>query len=137
MTLPLPRPVFDAPVFDGNASGGGFGKLPEWDLTDLYPAPDAPAFARDMAWLETACADFAAAALRLVVIDAEDAALQGLMQGQARRLHSLDAQPRIEVRDDRGMAHPAHFLAQDSQPALPLDGEIETRRLVESVAPEQ
>ena len=55
MTLPLPRPVFDA-----NASGGGLGKLPDWDLTDLYPAPDAPEFARDMAWLEKACADFAA-----------------------------------------------------------------------------
>jgi oligoendopeptidase F len=53
--LPLPRPVFDA-----NATGGGLGNLPEWDLSDLYPAPDAPEFARDMAWLETACADFAA-----------------------------------------------------------------------------
>ncbi len=56
MTLPLSRPVFDA-----NASGGGFGKLPEWDLSDLYSGPDAPEFARDMAWLEQACADFAAA----------------------------------------------------------------------------
>ncbi|MCZ8332855.1 MAG: M3 family oligoendopeptidase [Rhodobacteraceae bacterium] len=55
MTLPLPRPVFDA-----NATGGGLGKLPDWDLTDLYPAPDAPEFARDMGWLEKACADFAA-----------------------------------------------------------------------------
>ena len=56
MTLPLPRPVFDA-----NATGGGLGKLPDWDLSDLYPAPDAPEFERDMAWLEKACADFAAA----------------------------------------------------------------------------
>ncbi len=56
MTLSLPRPVFDA-----NTSGGGLGKLPDWDLTDLYAAPDAPEFARDMAWLEKACADFAAA----------------------------------------------------------------------------
>jgi oligoendopeptidase F len=49
------------PFFDANASGGGFGDLPEWDLTDLYPAPDAPEFARDMAWLAKAGADFAAA----------------------------------------------------------------------------
>ena len=56
MTLPLPAPVFDA-----NASGGGLGSLPEWDLTDLYPAPDAPEFDRDMEWLEKACADFASA----------------------------------------------------------------------------
>ncbi len=53
--MTLPRPVFDA-----NATGGGFGNLPDWDLTDLYPAPDAPEFARDMAWLEKACTDFAA-----------------------------------------------------------------------------
>ncbi|WP_225027841.1 M3 family oligoendopeptidase [Xinfangfangia pollutisoli] len=55
MPLPLPRPVFDA-----NASAGAFGALPDWDLRDLYPAPDAPEFARDMDWLEQACADFAA-----------------------------------------------------------------------------
>ncbi|QUS34977.1 M3 family oligoendopeptidase [Falsirhodobacter algicola] len=54
MTLPLPRPVFDA-----NASGKGFGKLPEWDLTDLYPAPDAPEVQRDMDWLHDTCAAFA------------------------------------------------------------------------------
>jgi oligoendopeptidase F len=52
-----PRPAFDA-----NASAGGrdLGKLPEWDLTDLYPAPDAPELKRDMDWLEKACAGFAA-----------------------------------------------------------------------------
>jgi oligoendopeptidase F len=55
MTLPLPRPVFDA-----NPSVGGFGNLPDWDLTDLYPAPDAPALKADMALLEKACTDFAA-----------------------------------------------------------------------------
>jgi oligoendopeptidase F len=36
------------------------GDLPDWDLRDLYPATDAPEFARDMEWLEKACADFAA-----------------------------------------------------------------------------
>ena len=55
MRLPLPRPVFDA-----NASGGGFGDLPEWDLRDLYTAPDAPELDRDMSWLESECAGFAA-----------------------------------------------------------------------------
>ena len=54
MTLSLPRPVFDA-----NASSGGLGKLPEWDLRDLYPAPDSRELTADMAWLETACAEFA------------------------------------------------------------------------------
>jgi oligoendopeptidase F len=55
MTLPLPSPLFDA-----NASAAGaFGKLPDWDLSDLYPSTDGPEFARDMAWLQKACADFA------------------------------------------------------------------------------
>ncbi|MBT8457051.1 MAG: M3 family oligoendopeptidase [Alphaproteobacteria bacterium] len=55
MTL-IARP----PVYDANSHGGGeFGDLPEWDLTDLYPAPDAAEFKRDMDWLESACADFA------------------------------------------------------------------------------
>ena len=50
------------PNFDANAAGSGdLGKLPEWDLSDLYASPDAPEFKRDMDWLEKACADFAAA----------------------------------------------------------------------------
>jgi len=66
MTLRFPTPVFDA-----NTSAGGFGDLPDWDLTDLYPAPDAPEFARDMAWLKTTCADFAATyAGNLATLDA-------------------------------------------------------------------
>ena len=54
------------PVFDVNASAGGkddgkdLGQLPEWDLTDLYPAPDAAELKRDMDGLEEACASFAA-----------------------------------------------------------------------------
>ncbi|ARE41730.1 Oligoendopeptidase F [Rhodovulum sp. P5] len=48
------------PVFDANASAGGeLGNLPEWDLSDLYAAPDAPEIARDLDWLETECAAFA------------------------------------------------------------------------------
>jgi len=68
MTLPIATPVFDA-----NARSGGFGALPEWDLSDLYPAPDAPEFARDMAWLESACAGFAAQYEgKLATLDAHD-----------------------------------------------------------------
>jgi oligoendopeptidase F len=57
MPLSLPRPVYDA---HSNASGS-FGDLPDWDLTDLYPSPEAAEFTRDMGWLGTACADFASA----------------------------------------------------------------------------
>ncbi len=56
MTIRLPRPVFDATA----GSGKGLGRLPEWDLSDLYAAPDAPELRRDMDWLEGACAAFAA-----------------------------------------------------------------------------
>ncbi|MCT8328038.1 M3 family oligoendopeptidase [Albidovulum sediminis] len=55
MPIRLPRPVFDA-----NAAAGGLGDLPEWDLSDLYAAPDAPEVKRDLDWLEGACAVFAA-----------------------------------------------------------------------------
>ncbi|MCP3971094.1 MAG: M3 family oligoendopeptidase [Rhodobacteraceae bacterium] len=50
-----------SPVHDANSSGqGAFGELPDWDLCDLYTAPDAPELARDMGWLETECAAFGA-----------------------------------------------------------------------------
>src|SRR6056297_1370330 len=50
------------PAHDVNAGSGDdhLGRLPEWDLTDLYASPDAPALKRDLDWLEKACADFAA-----------------------------------------------------------------------------
>lgn len=51
----MPSPVFDA----SSLGGEPFGNLPEWNLTDLYPSEDSPELARDMEWLETACAEFA------------------------------------------------------------------------------
>lgn len=49
------------PLFDANPSAGtgDLGDLPEWDLTDLYAAEDAPELLRDLDWLESACASFA------------------------------------------------------------------------------
>ena len=52
----LPFPVRDANVGGG---AGEFGELPEWDLSDLYTAEDAPELIRDLAWLEEECANFA------------------------------------------------------------------------------
>jgi len=45
---------------DADVSGKALGGLPEWDLSDLYTSPEAPEVARDFAWLDKACADFAA-----------------------------------------------------------------------------
>ncbi|MDT8329192.1 MAG: oligoendopeptidase F, partial [Roseovarius sp.] len=52
----LPFPVRDANAGSGNKD---LGKLPEWDLSDLYSGEDAPELKRDLDWLETACAEFA------------------------------------------------------------------------------
>ena len=53
---------FPKPVFDANPSGGNdLGKLPEWDLSDLYPGTDAPEITRDLNWLGQECSDFAKA----------------------------------------------------------------------------
>ncbi|MEJ2031100.1 MAG: M3 family oligoendopeptidase [Maritimibacter sp.] len=54
----LPFPLRDANA--GAAGPNALGGLPEWDLTDLYTSPDAPEVARDLEWLQAACADFAA-----------------------------------------------------------------------------
>ncbi len=87
--MPLPRPVHDA-----NTSAGGFGNLPDWDLTDLYPAPDAPEFTRDMAWLEQACADFAAA---------YEGKLAGL--DAAAMLACIEANEKIDITAGRIMSY--------------------------------
>ena len=51
-----PSPVFDSaePVKDTR-----FGDLPEWDLTDLYPAPDAPELTADVTELQNLANGFA------------------------------------------------------------------------------
>ncbi|MEM9798459.1 MAG: M3 family oligoendopeptidase [Pseudomonadota bacterium] len=50
----------DPRTFDANATAGGaFGDLPEWDLSDLYTAPDATKLTEDLAWLEAECAAYA------------------------------------------------------------------------------
>lgn len=51
------------PLHDAERSGAvpvDLGPLPEWDLTDLYPAPDAPQIAADLDRLQSACTAFAA-----------------------------------------------------------------------------
>jgi oligoendopeptidase F len=60
---PMP---FDRVTFDTAESGAdsgakpALGTLPEWDLSDLYTGEDAPELTRDLAWLESECAQFAA-----------------------------------------------------------------------------
>ena len=56
MTLNFPNPLRDATADMGARD---LGDLPEWDLSDLYKAEDAPELLHDLDWLETSCADFA------------------------------------------------------------------------------
>src|SRR3954447_5475685 len=48
------------------------GALPEWDLTDLYPAMDSPSFTRDLEAAEEECKAFA---------QTYRGTLQGLLEG--------------------------------------------------------
>ena len=80
---------------DGTHGGNEpFADLPEWDLTDLYPAPDAPEFARDLAWLHAACAGFAAD-------------YQGKLAGldAAALLACVDRYEQIDIRAGRLMSY--------------------------------
>ena len=52
----LPFPSRDSNLSTRNKN---FGNLPEWDLSDLYPAPDSKALKNDFLWLEGECAKFA------------------------------------------------------------------------------
>ena len=53
--------MFKQPLYDANPShGNAFGDLPEWDLTDLYPAQDSKELKNDLNWLENECSSFAA-----------------------------------------------------------------------------
>ena len=61
----IPFSAFPAPnlrhdVRDAT-SGDDLGNLPEWDLTHLYRSEDSAELKRDLDWLGTECADFAAA----------------------------------------------------------------------------
>ncbi|WP_089232577.1 M3 family oligoendopeptidase [Tropicimonas sediminicola] len=51
----MPRPVRDIEPKGARR----LGDLPDWDLSDLYTAPDALELKRDMDWLEQACLSFA------------------------------------------------------------------------------
>jgi oligoendopeptidase F len=63
-----PFSVFDPDALPrvGDTAGASrqestLGVLPEWNLADLYPAPDSPAFIADLARAETECKAFSAA----------------------------------------------------------------------------
>jgi len=82
----LPRPDRPEIARDADVSGGiNLGDLPDWDLSDLYTAPDAPDVARDKDWLQSECAAFAADYEgRLADLSADE------MLGAVRRYEKVD-----------------------------------------------
>jgi oligoendopeptidase F len=54
--LQFPFQRFSANSNHGNQS---LGKLPEWNLDDLYTGEDAHELKQDLNWLETSCLNFA------------------------------------------------------------------------------
>jgi oligoendopeptidase F len=74
------------PVHDARDTGSGtLGDLPEWNLADLYTAPDAPELRRDLDRLDHDCAAFAQDYEgRLATLDAE-----GLLAA-VRRYEAID-----------------------------------------------
>ncbi len=87
--LPLRAPGFlDIPragqAAAERAPAPELGALPEWNLADLYPAMDSPAFASDLAKAETECAAFNAAykgRLETLSQDLSGAALTEALRG--------------------------------------------------------
>ena len=55
---PKSAPKAKASVKKTSGASGKAGKLPEWNLTDLYPAIDAPEVARDLDKLDADCVAF-------------------------------------------------------------------------------
>jgi oligoendopeptidase F len=56
-----PRSPLPVTAPEGGAATASLERLPAWDLSDLYPAPDSPEVAADLERAERAARDFAAA----------------------------------------------------------------------------
>jgi len=81
-----------APSASGRDTAAGLGTLPEWDLTDLYPAMDSPQFAADLTAAEAECKAFA---------DAYRGKLERLVTGDSAVQALYDAVHRYEALEDR------------------------------------
>ena len=93
---PMPEPAFDVRE---PAAEAALGALPEWDLSDLYAAPDAPEIGRDLDWLE-----------------GRVRGLRRRLRGQARRARRRGpARGDPALREDRDGVRPARQLCR---PAL-------------------
>src|SRR6218665_1061255 len=54
------KTIARAPEASAQAGHNQFGTMPQWDLTDLYPAPDSAELKRDLDWAKTEAKAFEA-----------------------------------------------------------------------------
>src|SRR4028118_783601 len=90
--------LFDAET--GTVAGHNeLGRLPDWDLSDLYAAPDAPELKRDTAWLAGARAGRPARAAprRRARVDWLEGACAGFAADYEGQLATLDAPAMLEA----------------------------------------
>ncbi|MGF1501969.1 MAG: M3 family oligoendopeptidase [Paracoccaceae bacterium] len=102
--LAATRPLFEKAT-DTGGDGDRFGALPDWDLTDLYPAMDAPEVESDLATAETEARAFA---------ERYEGKLDGLDgEGYATAIAAYEA---IEKRLSRLVTYATLLYAQDTGP---------------------
>jgi len=82
--------TFAAPAAATSASAPALGPLPEWNLADLYPAMDAPAFVSDIAKATSECKAFSDAYRGKLATLAGDATAGESLAEAVRRYEALD-----------------------------------------------
>jgi len=83
----LPSPLSDVAFA---ASAPALGTLPEWNLADLYPAMDAPAFVSDIAKATSECKAFSDAYRGKLATLAGDATAGESLAEAVRRYEALE-----------------------------------------------
>jgi len=108
MTKSTGRETVFMPHAGTAAAGAGLGDLPEWNLADLYPAMDSPAYLGDLQTAEAECKAFA---------EAYRGKLEALLSGPEpeRALHEAVARfERIEDRLGRIVSYAGLIYAGDT-----------------------
>src|ERR1051325_10939218 len=79
-----------APVRAAAKRPAGLGRLPEWNLADLYPSIDAPEVKRDLDRADAECAAFAEAYKGKLAVLATSAEAGGSLAEAVKRYEAID-----------------------------------------------
>ena len=87
----MPPTVLRAPVrAAATKRTAGLGRLPEWNLADLYPGIEAPEVKRDLDWADAECAAFAEAYKGKLTTIAEGAEAGSAIAAAVKRYEEID-----------------------------------------------